>query len=305
MAGNAQERPHSAAFFGPARNYWWNQDHLQLIASRLHLGAARRVLDVGCGQGLWGRTLEPILSPQATLVGVDREPDWISFATRVAGELGLSSRFRYQQGTAEALPFADASFDLVTCQTVLMHLADPGAGIKEMLRVLEPGGVLLAAEPSNRASTMVQSSVTADAPVEEITDLVRFVVTCERGKLALGEGDNSIGDLLPGLFAHHAITDIEVFLSDKAATLFPPYRSSEQRVLRDHLLEQAERRDWGWTRTEAERFYLAGGGTVDAFDASWKRRLAENDAVAAALLDGTFHSAGATILYAVAGRCPR
>ena len=56
-------------------------------------------------------------------------------------------RFRYRVADAKTLPFPDASFDLVTCQTLLIHLADPSAVIAEMARVARPGGLVLAAEP--------------------------------------------------------------------------------------------------------------------------------------------------------------
>jgi SAM-dependent methyltransferase len=238
------------------------------------------------------------------VVGIDREPKWIAEAIRVAQREAQGHRFGYQQGIAEELPFDDASFDLVTCQTLLIHVREPRRVIREMLRVLEPGGLLLAAEPNNRGPLLVQSSANADAPIDELLDLVKFELTCERGKAALGEGDNSLGDLLPGLLAEQGAVSIQTFLSDKTAALFPPYDSEEQQALRAHLFEQAQRHDWGWSREEARRYFLAGDGSSREFDASWQRRLEENDKAAATVLEGKYHSAGATILYLVAGRRP-
>ena len=70
-----------------------------------------------------------------------------------------------------------------------------------MLRVLKPGGLLAVAEPNNLASSLLFNSVTFDYSIERICDRVRFQLLCERGKAALGEGNNSIGDLLAGYFA--------------------------------------------------------------------------------------------------------
>src|SRR5262245_18230755 len=95
-------------FRGTWRDLFWNADFLDLIARRLQLKKARDVLDFGCGAGHWGRALRPHLHEEARLVGVDREEAFLALA-RSADE-----RASYVAGSAEALPFADASFDAVT-----------------------------------------------------------------------------------------------------------------------------------------------------------------------------------------------
>ena len=302
--GETEHRPHSAAFFGPERDFWWNRDQLELIASRRGLADVRTVLDVGCGVGHWGTLLGSVLPADATVAGIEREPEWVEAAARRAERLGFADRFRYQQGTAESLPFDDASFDLVTCQTLLIHVADPRAVIREMLRVTRPGGHVIAAEPNNLAAFLVGSSLSADAEIEDLVDLTRFCLTCERGKAALGEGNGSVGDLLPGYFVEEGLVDVEAFLSDKPAAMFPPYSSEEQQALKAYHREAVRRGTWGWTREEARRFFLAGGGEDAAFAAAWQRRMSEARAVADATDAGTYHSAGGTILYLVAGRRP-
>lgn len=108
-----KHQPHSAEFFGPERDFWWNLDQLKLIASRRALGDVRSVLDVGAGVGHWGTLLASVLSPDASIIGIEREPEWVQEAARRAERLGLADRCRYKQGNAESLPFDDASFDLV------------------------------------------------------------------------------------------------------------------------------------------------------------------------------------------------
>ena len=98
-------KPHSADYFGRQRNYWWNDDFLALMATRLRLGEARTVLDVGSGVGHWGRCLAAHLSPEAKVCGIDREPEWVRKATDVAVAAGLGERFRYVSGDAATLPF--------------------------------------------------------------------------------------------------------------------------------------------------------------------------------------------------------
>ncbi len=192
--------PHSAVFFNPQRDFWWNDDYLELIAARFGLADVRSALDVGAGVGHWGRLLLPLLASEATIVGIERDPRWVAKATEEATRLGVDRRCRYVRGIAEALPFDDATFDLVTCQTLLIHVADVPAVIGEMVRVLRPGGLLLVAEPNNLAGQLVADSTTCDRPTDEVVERVAFALICERGKAALGEGDSSVGDLLPGHF---------------------------------------------------------------------------------------------------------
>jgi SAM-dependent methyltransferase len=222
---DASAEPHSAVFFNPQRDFWWNLDYLQLIARRLGLSDVRSALDVGAGVGHWGTMLSSVLAADARIVGVERDPRWVQQSQRRAEELGMADRCRYVQGVAESLEFEDETFDLVTCQTLLIHVADVRAVLREMCRVLRPGGLLLAAEPNNLASMLVADSTTGDQATDELVERVGFALRCERGKAALGEGDNSIGDLLPGDFAQAGLIDIQTFLNDKTFALVPPYAS--------------------------------------------------------------------------------
>src|SRR5215212_3908216 len=143
--------PHSAAYLGESRDFWWNVEQLELCARRNGLGHVGSALDVGAGVGHWGRLLTHVLPPAATVTGIDREPQWVEEATARAEAAGLAERFSYRVGAAEELPFEDATFDMVTCQTLLIHVADPRAVLAEMIRVTKPNGTILASEPNNRA----------------------------------------------------------------------------------------------------------------------------------------------------------
>jgi ubiquinone/menaquinone biosynthesis C-methylase UbiE len=159
---------HSAAFLNtPQRDFWWNRDFLELVARRLDLSPVRRVLDVGAGMGHWSTALLGVLPPDATLVGLDREPRWVERAQQDVNEPGVGERCRFMQGVAEQLPFEQESFDLVSCQTLLIHVPDPIAVIAEMRRVVRPGGLLLLSEPNNLAGMLVADTVIADKPVAD------------------------------------------------------------------------------------------------------------------------------------------
>jgi SAM-dependent methyltransferase len=89
---------------------------------------ADRALDVGAGTGFLSGAL---LGRVADAVALDSSQAMLSFAP--AG-------VRTVVGRADAMPFEDASFDLVTCVNTLHHLPDPHAALREIARVLAPGG---------------------------------------------------------------------------------------------------------------------------------------------------------------------
>ncbi len=295
---------HSAEHFGDTRDHWWNLEFLQLMAKRWKLDAVVDVLDVGCGVGHWGMLLASVMPAHVRVTGIDREPGWVEEAGARARARGLTGRFSYRQGDAQRLPFPDHSFDLTTCQTVLIHLADPAAAIAEMLRVTRPGGLVVAAEPNNLSESLLLDSISNLASIDEIVELVRFQLTCERGKIALGEGDNSLGDRVPGLFAAQGLANVEVHVNDKATAVFPPYVTSAQRAFTEDAWDRAARRFWNWSEADTRRLFLAGGGAEDAFAVHFARGLASREKIVRGLDDASYHGIIGGAFYLVAGRKP-
>lgn len=275
-----------------------------MIAARLSFERIGDVLDVGCGVGHWGQLLAQNLPKDARIEGVDRDPIWVDQATARAADRGLGDRSTYQIATAERLPFPDASFDLVTCQTLLIHVADPSAVIGEMVRVARRGGLILASEPNNICTSLVLDSETHKLPIEDIVATVRFQLICERGKAVLGEGNNSIGDLIPGFFAARGLVDVRVYLNDKTNALIPPYDSVEQRSMLDERSDMSDREFWRWSRKDTRRFFMAGGGRDGEFDDLWALVTGNSGQFAKAIADRTYSGSGAAIQYIVAGRKP-
>jgi ubiquinone/menaquinone biosynthesis C-methylase UbiE len=100
-----------------------------------------RILEVGCGPG----ALIQALSARATeglVVGVDLSPIMLQQAARRNAEAIREGRVRLQLGPALALPFEDASFDKALSANSLPFWPDQEAGVKEIRRVLMPGGVI-------------------------------------------------------------------------------------------------------------------------------------------------------------------
>jgi ubiquinone/menaquinone biosynthesis C-methylase UbiE len=97
-----------------------------------------RVLDVATGAGHTALTFAP---HTAAVVAIDLTPAMLAMAKQLAHERGLSN-LRYGVAAAEALPFRDDSFDLVTCRIAPHHFDDVGAFVREAARLLRPAGLL-------------------------------------------------------------------------------------------------------------------------------------------------------------------
>ncbi|MFN7148259.1 MAG: class I SAM-dependent methyltransferase [Microthrixaceae bacterium] len=120
--------------------HWWYRYHRSLVHDLLapaHTGTPS-ILDVGCGPG--GGTTS--LAALGNVVGLDPSPDALSLLRR------RDPSVRATRGRVEQLPFADASFDVVTCVDVLYTVGPHTRAIEEMGRVLAPGGTLVVVEPA-------------------------------------------------------------------------------------------------------------------------------------------------------------
>ena len=123
------------------------------------LRAGETAVDVGSGTGTMTRRLAGITG--TPVVGVEPDPRLRTVAVHRTPADGPPVRF--VDGTADALPVADGSVDLVWCERVLQHLADPAAAVVEIARVLRPGGraVLLDSDHRTRVTSDVDPDVDA------------------------------------------------------------------------------------------------------------------------------------------------
>lgn len=121
-----------------------------LERSSIPVGSA--VLDVGCGFGLETLALAHKAGPGATVCGLDKSEHFIAEAKRRAAALGLS--IEYRTGVAHELPYADASFDHVRAERLLIYFEDVPRALSEMRRVLRPTGVLALIEPDFSTATI-------------------------------------------------------------------------------------------------------------------------------------------------------
>lgn len=121
------------------------QDLKALAREHAGLRSGSEVLDVGCGFGLESLRLARLVQPGGRVVGIDKSADFIKEAKARAAQAKLAINF--QVGDAEALPFADATFDVARAERLLVYVPDPERALEEMRRVTRPGGIVTAIEP--------------------------------------------------------------------------------------------------------------------------------------------------------------
>ena len=106
-----------------------------------HLNAGMDLLDVGCGPASITADLAERVAP-GRVVALDAAADALEAARATLSERGLSEQVEVTSGDVMALPFEDASFDVVHAHQVLQHLADPVGALAEMRRLTRPGGIV-------------------------------------------------------------------------------------------------------------------------------------------------------------------
>lgn len=119
---------------------WQRHNGILDLIDGWHPTSASRFLDVGCGVGL----LTFDLARRGLQgVGIDGAASMVESCRAEAERAGISGLWRYQQADAEHIPFEDGSFDAATCCGLIEYLPDDKELLKEVRRVVRPGGQFL------------------------------------------------------------------------------------------------------------------------------------------------------------------
>jgi SAM-dependent methyltransferase len=110
---------------------------LRAIVALLPLDPGSRVLDVASGDGCYSIWMA---ERAGQVAGIDLSPAYLDLARRNAAATPHASRIAFERADVESLPFASGSFDLAWCAQSLFSLPEPLAVLREMVRVIRPGG---------------------------------------------------------------------------------------------------------------------------------------------------------------------
>jgi 2-polyprenyl-3-methyl-5-hydroxy-6-metoxy-1,4-benzoquinol methylase len=145
---------------GCAKTLYGVTEHLHRYGIALEFARGKRVLDIACGEG-YGAAL--LSRTAASVVGVDTDAAVIQHASTKYAEANLT----FRHGRCESIPLPDCSVDLVVSFETLEHFAEHDQFIKEVKRVLDPGGVLLLSTP-NRPVFSGAKGITWEFHVKEL-----------------------------------------------------------------------------------------------------------------------------------------
>jgi SAM-dependent methyltransferase len=170
--------------------------------ARMALQPGESVLDAGCGTGVFLPGLAAIVGAEGRVVGVDHAPAFLEEARTRLAEASLSDRVELVEGDVHRLPFADATFDAVHCERVLMHVANPEVAIREMRRVLRPGGRVLLAEVNAASARQAHPDPEAERMISAglVSGIRNPTMGIDLRGLVVGAGFVEVGGDVVGYF---------------------------------------------------------------------------------------------------------
>jgi SAM-dependent methyltransferase len=144
-------RPSGAAARAAYRDPLYHYPNFRVILNELALSPEDELLEVGCGGGA---LLRLALQSGCRAAAVDHSPDMVRLARETNRDAVAAGRLDVREASADALPFPDATFSCAVMTGVLGFLPDPVAALRELGRVLRPGGriVVLGADPELRGT---------------------------------------------------------------------------------------------------------------------------------------------------------
>jgi ubiquinone/menaquinone biosynthesis C-methylase UbiE len=220
-----------------------NERLCQAVAAK----PAEHLLEVGGGSGIVCRMLAPSVGRAGLVVGLDISLEMCAQARRYARAEGIEAGLAFHAGTAEALPYSDAGFDGALAVRTLLHVAEPRIVIREMMRVVRPGGRIVAMDWDFE-------TVTVDHPDVELTRRLLHWRSDQRGGNTWS-GRQLWQNLKVAGLRNLTVNPWVVIAHSEAEGLTQSLWRAAQAALDDGAISQAEHDAW---RTELKQRIEAG-----------------------------------------------
>ncbi len=257
-----------------SRYNYFNDDYWEFLVKKVwKMNYPLKILDFGCGLGYLGLKILPNLPNGSTYTGVDMSEKLISEANDIFKTLPYESRF-FQGNIMEW--DSKIEFDVVICQTLMIHLPNPKEALKRMYSFVKPGGKVICIEPHYN-SALLAGFYIDEIEYSQITNLGILQKLYENDRKK-NKNDGFIGNRLPMMMSEIGLRDVECRVSDCVRYLHPktdpkekekiynafctevPILSEEERIgyifklMRRGLTEEEANEVFNKTRYFAEQF---------------------------------------------------
>ena len=119
---------------------WGHKDFYKNTAKFLNLKNDDKYLEIGFGSGIF---IKKYVSNVSKIAGIDHSDDMVKLANKINKNLVISGKAEFKQGDASLLPWADSEFSIVVIIETFFFLSEPEKSLKEINRVLKPGGKII------------------------------------------------------------------------------------------------------------------------------------------------------------------
>lgn len=224
---------HSEEYLNDTRLDWWTDHSLEAALSKIPHGSVENVLEVGVGRAHWIAQLARHLPSDAEYVGVDFEKKWVdaSPVEFIKSHPGYS--FTSRKMDAHNLEFEDSAFDLVTCQTLLLHCSDPSLVVKEFVRVCRPGGILVISEPTNLVNRAMVFESTSFSSAGDQSKIFKVSAAFHEFLRERFGYDHDIGAKVLNLLRIHGVEEFYCWSNEKI-DIFSYSKAYEDAVLHEY-----------------------------------------------------------------------
>lgn len=214
-------------------------------SARLRIRPGEECLDVGCGTGVDAQGIASIVGPTGRSLGVDINRGLCREAARRADAAGSAAAF--VRGDVLNLPFASGSFDCVRCERVLQYVRDPYRAVRELVRVLRPGGRVVLIDTDWTTAVL--------NPLPE--DIAEVMGDLARNQMANPKAGRRLREYLVKAGARPMSATSETWLQPQEAALEPPISLMGDKAVEVGLItqEQADRLNAGYVEAAGQGWF--------------------------------------------------